>query len=87
MSNVTVRSLEFKTVNLSRPAVTEDKGIKGRGKDEQPNSNEKRGVSHEVAGPRTIHFVDGRAEVSMEVAEQLVREYPQSIFIEESKGK
>ena len=82
----TVRSLEFKQVSLPRPVTNEGSGISGRGKDEKPNAREQAAFAGS-ADTGVVRFTDGTAEVSEEVAAQLVEHYPQSIFVVEEPAK
>ena len=81
----TARSLEFKQVSLAQPLVNDGDGIKGRDKDEKVSPREQAAFCGSVDGGNVVTFVDGKAEVSEEVAAELVRQYPKSVFIEDSK--
>lgn len=89
MANVTVLSPEFKQITLPQ-AVGEDNdtGITGRGKDEKPNANENRGRTT-AHGSVVVRFdPDTRtAYVSQEVADELVRLFPQSVVVLPSAGE
>ena len=77
----TVFCADQKQITLPHSADDDiDTGIKGRSKDEQPNSNEQRARSTAHRSNVVVFGPDRTAEVSDEVADELVRLFPNSCF-------
>lgn len=78
----TVFCADMKQITLPHSADDEvETGIKGRDKNEQPNANEQRARASAHRSNVIVFGPDRTAEVSDEVADELVRLFPNSCFV------